>query len=69
MQERQAQVAAAQDQEAAGKRARAMAAAEENRILAENKRRNEMAARIRVDLKEEVDVTRARHKIQSGIIR
>ena len=51
------------------KRQRAMAAAEENRRLAENKRRNEMAARIRSDLKEETDITRARYKIQSGIIR
>ena len=46
-----------------------MAAAAENQRLAENKRRNEMAARIRTDLKEEFDVARAKHKIQSGIIR
>ena len=46
-----------------------MAAAAENQRLAENKRRNEMAARIRTDLKEEFDVARAKHKLQSGIIR
>ena len=46
-----------------------MVAAQENVRLAENRRRNEMAARIRTDLREEVEVTRAKHKIQSGIIR
>ena len=46
-----------------------MSAASENVRLGENKRRNDMCARIRVDLKEEVEVTRAKHKIQSGIIR
>ena len=51
------------------RRQQAMAAAEENRRLAENKRRNEMAARVRVDLKEETDITRNKYKIQSGIIR
>ena len=62
-------MAAQQDAEAAVKRQRAMAAAAENMRLAENKRRNEMAAKVRIDMKEEMDVARARHKIQSGIIR
>ena len=46
-----------------------MAAAAENNRMAELRRRQEMAERIRVDLKEEIDVTRAKHKLQSGIIR
>ena len=46
-----------------------MASAQENQRMAENRRRNEMAARIRTDLKEEFEVSRAKHKIQSGIIR
>ena len=40
-----------------------MAAAAENRLLAEQKRRNEFAARVRVDLKEETEVTRNKYKI------
>ena len=46
-----------------------MAGAEENRRLAENARRQQMSERIRVDLKEEVDITRAKYKLQSGLIR
>ena len=46
-----------------------MAGAEENRRLAELKRRTQMCDRIRGDLKEEVDVTRAKYQIQSSIIR
>ena len=43
--------------------------AAENMRLAELKRRNEIAARVRIDMKEETDVTRNKYKIQSGIIR
>ena len=54
---------AQRDEQADLKRQRAMAAAEENRRLAENKRRNEFAAKVRIDMKEEVDIARSKHKI------
>ena len=65
------QAAAAQNRanEDTMRRQSAMAAAEENRRLAENKRRNAMAERVRVDLKEEIDITRNKYKIQSSLIR
>ena len=40
-----------------------MAAAEENRRLAENKRRSEFSAKVRIDMKEEVDIAKGKHKI------
>ena len=46
-----------------------MAAAEENRRNAELRKRNEFAARVRTELKEETDITRAKYKLQSDIIR
>ena len=46
-----------------------MAMAEENKLLAENKRRQALAERVRTDLKEETDITRSKYKIQSGLIR
>ena len=69
MHARQAAQGAAQDEYAANRRQQAVAAAAENRLLAEQKRRNEFAARVRIDLKEETEVTRNKYKIQSGIIR
>ena len=60
---------AAQDQQAAVQRNRAAAMAAENMQLAELKRRNEIAARVRVDMKEQTDITRAKYKLQSNIIR
>ena len=60
---------AQRDQQADMQRQRAFAAAEENRRLAENKRRNEFAAKVRTDMKEEFDIAKSKHKIQSGIIR
>ena len=69
MQEHQSAMGAAMDHQAAMKRQRAMQIAAENQQLAELKRRNEIAARVRVDMKEETDITRAKYRIQSGIIR
>ena len=69
MHQYQAAAASIRDQDMEAKRQRAMAMAAENRILAENKRRQQIAERVRVDLREETEITRAKYKIQSGIIR
>ena len=58
-----------QDQAQAQQRARAMQIAAENRQMAELKRRNELADRVKDNMKQEMDVKRSKHLIQSTTIR
>ena len=50
-------------------RQQAAAATADNVRLAENQRRNQICERVRVDLKEETEITRNKYKIQSSMIR
>ena len=58
-----------QDDQAAQRRAQARAAAEENRRMAELKRRIEFSEQVKDKMKQEMNIQKSKHTIQSSLIR